>query len=152
MQKQNVQAIIRWAIFAVAVLFSSTGLTQVTVQTTGTGFPEEKIKVLYDTTFRVMAEEFRLADRSSLRVPITLVLGELNEGVAGDEVTKVYVIHMERWDDAKFALAVSRIALQHLVSEDRKNKIVNEIVRRARQMVPVSVQASRVQHGESALP
>jgi hypothetical protein len=71
-----------------------------------------------------------------------LVLGEPNERVSGDELNKVYVIYMESWDDAKFALAASRIAMQQLISEARKTRIVNEIVWRANQIVPVSLQAS----------
>ena len=142
MRKPNFKEIARWAILSVALSASAVGKAQVTVQKNGVDVPEAKVNILYNTTFRVVAREFHLPDASTLHFPVTLVLGEPNERVSGDELNKVYVIYMESWDDAKFALAASRIAMQQLISEARKTRIVNEIVWRANQIVPVSLQAS----------
>jgi hypothetical protein len=142
MRKPNFKEIARWAILSVALSASAVGKAQVTVQKNGVDVPEAKVNILYNTTFRVVAREFHLPDSSTLHFPVTLVLGEPNERVSGDELNKVYVIYMESWDDAKFALAASRIAMQQLISEARKTRIVNEIVWRANQIVPVSLQAS----------
>lgn len=135
--------IARLAALALTLSASALGWAQLTIQKNGVDVPEDKANALYTTTFHVVAQEFRLPDEADLRFPVRLVLGERNEGVTGDEVKKVYVISMERWNEAKFALATSRIAVQHLVSEERKNRIVNEIVRRASRIAPVSLQAMR---------
>ncbi len=135
------------------VLASATAWAQLTVQANGFSLPEERAEILYRTTLRVVAQEFRLRDSSRTEIPITLLLGDPNEGVSGDELRKVYVIYMERWDDAKFALAVSRIAVQHLLSEERKTKIVSEVLRRADSATPISVQAlSRPRPGRNEQP
>jgi len=133
---------IRSAVLALA-LTTSMSWAQVKIQSNGADVPEEKVSALYNATFHVVAQEFHLQDSSDLRFPVTLVLGDRNERVLGDEVSKVYVIYMNEWNEAKFALAASRIALQHLVSEDRKNRIVSDIVRRADYASHVSEQARR---------
>jgi hypothetical protein len=132
----------RLAAFAL-ILSACVGWAQVKIQSNGVDVPADKVNVLYNTTFHVVAEEFHLRDNADLRFPVTLVLGDSNERVLGDEVSKTYVIYMERWNEAKFALAASRIAVQHLVSEERKNRMVSEIVRRSDQVAPVSLQALR---------
>jgi hypothetical protein len=109
----------------------------------------EVVDRLFNMTCRVVAEEFRLGDASEVRVPITLVLGESRDGVVGDETTRVFTIYMSRWDETMFATSVSRIALQHLLSQDRKARIVRESLRRAHLVAPLSVdalEASTVQH------
>jgi hypothetical protein len=105
--------------------------------------PMEKVTVLFETTCRVVAEEFHLHDASDGRVPITLVLGEAREGVVGDETNQVFTVYLPRWDETMFATAVSRIALQHLLSRDRKTRIVRESLRRANLAAPVSISALR---------
>ena len=124
-----------------ALAVSTATRAQVTVQKNGADVPEERASVLYNTAMRVVAQEFHLKDASDIRFPVTLVLGDANERVTGDELNKVYVIYMERWDEAKFALAASRIAIQRLVSEERKTRIVSDILRRASQIAPVSLPA-----------
>jgi hypothetical protein len=140
MKTQTFKDGLRWAALSL-VFVSANGYAQVKVLKNGASVPENRINAIYATTFRVVAQEFHLPDSSSLRFPVTLVLGDRNERVVGDEVNKVYLIYMERWDEAKFALATSRIAVQHLVSEDRKSKIVSEILRRANRIAPVPLQA-----------
>jgi hypothetical protein len=46
---------------------------------------------------------------------------------------------MDHWDDAQFATSASRLAMQHMVSQERKTKMVAEILRRANHAGPVSV-------------
>jgi hypothetical protein len=143
MKKQTFRFIARWAIAAFSLKIATLGWAQVTVQKNGLDVPEGKVKILYQATFRVVAHEFHLHNNSSPRVPIMLVLGDPNERVSGDEVAHAYVIYMESWNEAKFALAASRIALQHLVSEDRKQRMVSDILRSANRVAPVPFQALR---------
>ncbi|MBZ5657888.1 MAG: hypothetical protein LAO56_21720 [Acidobacteriia bacterium] len=107
----------------------------------GMDVPREKVSLLFNVTCRVVAEEFRLGDASELRVPDNLVLGEARDGVMGDETEQVFAIYMSPWDETMFATAVSRIALQHLVSRDRKARIVGESLRRAHRIAPISKDA-----------
>jgi hypothetical protein len=143
MQKQNFRFMARWAIAALTLTIATVGWAHVTVQSNGVDVPEGKVNILYQATFRVVAHEFHLPNSSTPRVPIRLVLGDPNERVSGDEVAHAYVIYMESWNEAKFALAASRIALQHLVSEDRKQRMVSDILRSANQVAPVPFQALR---------
>jgi hypothetical protein len=85
-----------------------------------------------------MAEEFHLDNGCGADFPVTLVLGDLNERVKGDELNQVYFIYMNQWNEAQFVTSVSRLILQHMLSRDRKTRIVVEILRRANRMGPVS--------------
>jgi hypothetical protein len=118
----------------------------------GTAVPQQKAVLLFNVACQVVAKEFRLRDSSGVEVPVTLVLGEGRDGVVGDEARQVFTIYMSRWDETLFATSVSRIALQHLLSGDRKAGIVREILRRAHLASPVSVEAlasSTAKHSES---
>jgi len=47
---------------------------------------------------------------------------------------------MNRWDEVQFATSASRLAMQHMVSRERKTKMVAEILRRANRAGTVSVE------------
>jgi len=87
---------------------------------------------------RVMTEEFHLDNACDGDFPITLLLGDRNERVSGDELKQEYFIYMNQWNEAQFATSASRLILQHMVSRDRKTRIVAEILRRVNRMAPVS--------------
>src|SRR5215467_3163845 len=127
MRTPNFKGLACWAALTLAVAASTMGKAQVSVQKNGVDVDEQKVNILYNATFRVVAQEFHLPDASSLHAPVTLILGDTNERVLGDEVNKVYAVYMQDWNDVKFALATSRIAMQRLVSEERKTRIVSEI-------------------------
>jgi hypothetical protein len=110
---------------------------QVTVVHNGVQVDEAKVKVLFNTACRVVTEEFHLPGPVDALFRVTLVLGDANDTVIGDELHKTYFIYMQRWDEVQFATAASRLALQHMVSQDRKTKIVEEILRRSALMEPV---------------
>jgi hypothetical protein len=95
--------------------------------------------ILFEVTCRVVAEEFHLSRASEVRVPVTVVLGESRDGVVGDETNQVFTVYMSRWDETMFVTSVSRIALQHLLSRDRKARIVRESLQRASLVAPVPV-------------
>jgi len=118
----------------------STGAAQITVVRNGVDVREEKISLLLAVACDVVAEEFRLSRPSDALFPVTLVLGDPNERVIGDELHQVYFIYMNRWNEAQFATSASRLAMQHMVSQERKTKMVAEILRRANRVGPVSVE------------
>ena len=122
------------------LLLAASAVGQVRIQChPGLDVPQERVSLLFDITWRVVAEEFRLADHSKLQAPVTLVVGESRDGVEGDETNQVFTIYMSRWDETMFATSVSRIALQHLLSQDRKAHLVRESLRRANLISPISV-------------
>jgi hypothetical protein len=125
------------------VLWTSLACGQVTILKNGRQVNETKVNLLFNTACRVVAEEFRLAGPRAVTFPVTLVLGDPNERVIGDELNRTYFIYMDRWDEAQFATSVSRLALQHMVSQDRKTRMVAEILRRANGMEPVRYDALR---------
>lgn len=126
-------------VFLVSYGLSSLGRAQVTVVKNGAEVRVEKVSLLFSAACHVVAEEFHLASASDGLFPITLVLGDPNERVIGDELHQVYFIYMNRWDEAQFATSASRLAMQHMVSQERKTKMVAEILRRANRSGPVSV-------------
>jgi hypothetical protein len=113
----------------------------VTVVKNGAEVHEEKVNLLFSAACHVVAEEFRPGSVSDglFPFPITLVLGDPNERVIGDELHQLYFNYMDHWDDAQFATSASRLAMQHMVSQERKTKMVAEILRRANHAGPVSV-------------
>lgn len=139
--QQLVKSIALLGIFAV----SAVGQVQVHARA-GFDVPPDEVNRLFNITFRVVAEEFHLGDGSEIRVPVTLVLGEPRDGVVGDETTRVFTIYMSRWNETMFATSVSRIALQHLLSQDRKARIVRESLRRAHIIAPVALEVLALDH------
>lgn len=114
---------------------------QVVIIQNGIAVPEDRVHAIYSATCRVVADEFQLKRSSDLRFPITLVLGDKNERVIGDELHQTYFIYMDRWNEALFAASTSRLALQHMLTQERKTKIVAEILRRAHRSAPVTYQS-----------
>ena len=72
---------------------------------------------------------------------MTLVLGDGKGTVIGDEQHKAYFIYMQRWDEVQFATSASRLVLQHIVSQERKTRMVAEILRRGRATETVSYES-----------
>jgi hypothetical protein len=124
-------------VFTVLCGLSCSERAQVTVVKNGAEVREEKVNLLFSAAGHVVAEEFRLSSASNGLFSITLVLGDPNERVIGDELDQVYFIYMNHWDDAQFATSASRLAMQHMVSQERKTKMVAEILRRANRAGPV---------------
>lgn len=124
----------------VLTLLAAPGAAQVTIHANGVPVPEQKVQILFSTTCRVVAEEFRLPGPSLAGFRVTLVLGDPDERVSGDELNQVYFIYMNRWNEIQFTTSASRLAPQHLVTGERKAKLVREILQRAERVAPVSVQ------------
>jgi hypothetical protein len=114
---------------------------QVTILKNGTDVDQNKVKVLFNTACRVVAEEFHMTNPSSPLFRVTLVLGDSNERLIGDELNHTYFIYMNQRNEVLFATSASRLALQHLVSQERKARIVTEILRRANRIEPVPYDA-----------
>lgn len=132
-------------VLAVVLRFSAEA--QVRIQgDSGDPVSLQRATLLFNATARVVAEEFHLRG-TDLQIPITVVFTDERSGVVGDETTGIFTIYMPQWDDTLFATSVSRIALQHLLSSERKARIVRESLRRAGLAAPVSVSDLRREGG-----
>jgi hypothetical protein len=63
---------------------------QVTVVRNGVQVDEAKVRVLFNTACRVVAEEFHLPNPGDTLFRVTLVLGDAKDTVIGDELHKTY--------------------------------------------------------------
>ena len=110
--------------------------------------PEQRARVVWTMTFRVVARELRLRDVSTAEFPAVLVLGVKDEHYTEDE-HGVFTIYLDRWNETRFAFAAMRLAVQRLVAREIGNKMLREIVKRSDQIAPVT--AKELQGSESAL-
>ena|ERR1700675_1253912 len=129
--------VLGFALFATPL----TARAQVTILKNGTKVDENKVNLLFNTACRVVADEFHMTNPSSPLFRVTLVLGDSNERVIGDELNRTYFIYMDHWNEVLFATSASRLALQHLVSQERKARMVTEILRRTNRIEPIPYDA-----------
>jgi hypothetical protein len=102
--------------------------------------PEAKAQALINTVRRVVAENFPLSDRAkNAKFPITLVLGQKEEHYSADDKKGMYTLYLEHWDETKYTVAITTLAIQHFIIRDRLKQMVPEILRRSAQMAPVPV-------------
>ncbi len=111
-------------------------------------YPEAKAKVLLSTACRVVAEEFHVQNQSEVEYPMTLVLGVKDEHWTENEESHTYTLYLNDWHEAKFAVAAMRLALQRLITRDRRERLMKEILRRSDQIAPVA--ASKLHGSRSA--
>jgi hypothetical protein len=80
-------------IMALLLMATSFGLGQVTIKNPKhLEVPEDRVRVLYSTACRTVAEEFNIRDSSKLESPFTLVLGEPYQHFQVDEGNHVYTV------------------------------------------------------------
>jgi hypothetical protein len=80
-----------------------------------------------------------MRDGSQVIFPVTLVLGDRNQRYVADEVHQQYSIYMDNWNDTQFAVSATRLAIQHLVSKERREQLVGEILRRTNRVTPIAL-------------
>jgi hypothetical protein len=99
--------------------------------------PEQKASVLMSTACRVITEHFALSKGDQHPLRLTLVLGSSDEHYTAEGDKDAYTLFLQRWDENKFTLAVTNLAIQRLVVNDRLASLVSEILRRSEQVAPV---------------
>jgi hypothetical protein len=97
--------------------------------------PEQKAQLLWNMARRVAAEEFHVNDDTE--IPLTLVPGEETEHYNVKE-DGTYSIYLRNWDDVKFTVLATRLALLRLAGGKRGIKMTREFLRRAERSAPVS--------------
>ena len=100
--------------------------------------PEQKASLLLNTACRVVAEKFRISNPADHLLSLKLVLGSKDEHYIADADKDAYTLFLERWDENKFTLAVTNLAIQRFVVHDRLASLVSEILRRSDQVAPVA--------------
>ena len=105
--------------------------------------PAERANVILSTACSVVAEQFHQRDTSNLRFQTVLVLGDSPEHYQVDEQKGIYTLYLKQWDERKFATLAMRFCVQRLATSVKEDHLVREILRRANQIGPVSVDALR---------
>jgi hypothetical protein len=104
-------------------------------------FPEDRARVIFSTACKVVAAKFHVRHISSVDFPLVVVLGDKQERYTADLDTHTYTIYLQRWDDVQFAAYSMGLAMQLLVQQQQRAKIVAEILRRSGEVLPISVDA-----------
>ena len=126
------------AVAAVVMSASFPSSAQLTIQNPHhLPVPEQKASVLMSTAGRVIAEHFAVANGGERQFRLTLVLGSSDEHYTVEGDKGAYTLFLQRWDESKFTLAVTNLAIQRLVVNDRLASLVSEILRRSDQVTPV---------------
>jgi hypothetical protein len=100
-------------------------------------FPEDTARVLLVETSRVVANEFRVRNPSDVEYPLSLVLGEKEEGYGTDSEGKV-TLFLQVWSESKFVDAAVRLAIQSLADHKRVQRLSKEVLLRSDRSLPVS--------------
>jgi len=88
--------------------------------------PEQEVQVLLNATCQVVAQEFHVS-RRDVDLPIVLALGSPNERYDSDEDRQLCTIYLYRWNEAQFALSSMSLAIQHMATQTRRDRMLMEI-------------------------
>jgi hypothetical protein len=125
----------------VLLLACSSALGQVTIKNPDhLPVPEQEVQVLLNATCQVVAQEFHVS-RRDVDFPIVLVLGDPNEHFSSDEEQQLYSVYLYCWNEAQFALSAIRLAIQHMVTQTRRDRMVMEILKRSSRINTISIKA-----------
>lgn len=114
--------------------------------------PEEQAQAVFLTTCRVLENEFHQPGALEDKFRVKLVLGQTPERFTIDDPNGNGTVYLERWNEAKFAASTMRLGIQHLLAPERQLRMVQDIVRRAHEIAPVSAKALGKQSTPSAAP
>ena len=106
--------------------------------------PEDRVRILFLTTCRVVAEQFH-RHPSEVDLKLTLVIGDKSERSMIDQEGHL-ALYMDRWSEGKFVDGVITGAVQQLTTRQARTKMFQDILRRSDQTAPVSVNQIRGDH------
>ena len=112
--------------------------------------PESQAQALFQTTTQVLEAEFHTPGALENTFRMRLVLGDKAERFTIDDPQGNGTLYMDRWNEGKFAVATMRLAIQHLLGPERQKRMLDEIVKRTREVAPVS--AADLRREKIALP
>lgn len=127
---------------AAVLSFSSLAAAEVTIKNPlHLDYPEQRVQMLHRIICRVVAAEFHV--RTGKEIPVTLVLGEAQQRTVVDELNDSAAIYLERWDEARFAIADTQLAVQRMLTRDRFERIARDVIQRVEAAAPISVNSLR---------
>jgi hypothetical protein len=112
--------------------------------------PEDRVRVLFLTTCRVVAEEFH-RHPSEIDLTLTLVIGDKSERSMIDPAGHL-ALYMDHWSEGKFVDGVITGAVQQLTTVQARTKMFKDILRRSDQIAPVSVSQLRGGSSNRSVP
>ena len=102
--------------------------------------PEERVRVLFLVTCRVVAAEFhRSVD--DVKLPVTLIVEQGDDEHFSIDESGHLILQLNRWNEVKFVDALIKGAIQQLAPLQTRQRIVADIVRRSDQIAPISANA-----------
>jgi len=113
----------------------------------GLDFPQERAQAIFGTTCRVVAKEFHLSPMEFAKFPLVLELGSQTEAYLDDHDHDIYRLQLAKWDENKFAVGVIRLAIQKMITADRRDRLLAEAIARADLISPVNVSGEKSQPG-----
>ena len=129
-------------------LFTQLGNAQLRVENEqGLDFPQERALAIFGTTCRVVAKEFHLSPMEFAKFPLVLELGSQTEAYLDDHDHEIYRLQLAKWDENKFAVGVIRLAIQKMITADRRDRLLAEAIARADLISPVNVSGEKSQPG-----
>ena len=102
--------------------------------------PEQQVLVLFRSTCQVVAQEFHVR-REDVDFPLVLVLGDRKERYVSDEEHELYSVYLYQWNEPQFALSTMRLAIEHMVTRTRRDRMVMEILKRSGRIGVVSAKS-----------
>lgn len=114
--------------------------------------PVAQAQTLFLNINRALESEFQSRGLLENKFRVRLVLGEPVERFAIDDALGNASVYLERWDEGKFAVSTTRLAMQHLLPPDKLKKVLEEAVRRTRQEAPISAAQLRQQGAPAVAP
>ena len=129
-------------------LFTQLGNAQLRVENEqGLDFPQERAQAIFGTTCRVVAKEFHLSPMEFAKFPLVLERGSQTEAYLDDHDHDIYRLQLAKWDENKFAVGVIRLAIQKMITADRRDRLLAEAIARADLISPVNVSGEKSQPG-----
>ena len=104
-------------------------------------FPEDRAQVIFNTACSVVATRLRAPKGSTINFPLVVVMGDKNERYTANLESRIFTIYMDHWDETQFAASSMGLAIQLLIPQDQRVKIVREILRRSDRVLPVPLNA-----------
>ena len=127
-------------------LFTQLGRAQLRVENEqGLDFPQERAQTIFATTCRVVAKEFHVSPAEFAKFPLVLELGSQTEAYLDDHDHEIYRLQLAKWDENKFAVGVIRLAIQKMITAERRNRLLAEIIARTDLISPVNVSGEKSQ-------
>ena len=124
------------------LLLVSPVLAQVTIKNPDQlEVPVQRVQIVFQTTCQAVSREFQVPEKD-VEFPLLLVLGDPIERYIIDE-HQLGTLYLYRWNEAQFAASVMMLAIEHMVTQSRRDRMVREILKRSNSIDTIPINALR---------